>query len=338
MIETALPAPRPSLPSPPKPGSIVGAFILIVILAGFLACAAGVAMLVVPGPAMTAKTIVIPQRSGGREIGKILAENGIVYDRWQFALPARLLAHGKLRPGEYEFAPQLTILDILALLQSGNTIVHKISIPEGLTAVEIAGLLKAEAALAGAIKDIPQEGSLLPETYHFSRNDARADMIARMQKLAAAALAEFWQKRAPGLPFATPEEARVLASIVEKETARPEERPRIAGVFINRLRQGIKLQSDPTTIYALTNGKSALNRPLTYADLAVASPYNTYAVAGLPPAPIANPGRAALQAVLNPEKHDYLYFVADGSGGHVFAKTLDEHNANVARWRKLQEH
>lgn len=295
-----------------------------------------VAMVVIPGPSLEAKKIVIPQRSDSRTIGKILTENGIIYNKWQFAIPARLLAYGRLRPGEYEFPPQLTILDVIAILQSGKTIVHKLAIPEGLTSTEIVNIIKAEPLMNGDIPTIPPEGSLLPETYFFNHGDTRENIIARMKKDAEETLSSLWEQRKPNLPFASPNEARTLASIVEKETGKASERQRIAGVFINRLRHGMKLQSDPTVIYALTQGQKTLGRPLTYADLGFSSPYNTYDVKGLPPNPIANPGRAALEAVLNPEENDYLYFVADGSGGHVFAKTLDEHNANVARWRKLK--
>jgi UPF0755 protein len=182
---------------------------------------------------------------------------------------------------------------------------------------------------------VPPEGGWFPDTYRFSLGEARKTLAETMRRLAQSTLQELWAQRAPNLPFATPEQAVVLASIVEKETGIAAERPRIAGVFINRLRQGMKLQSDPTVAYAVTAGKMPLKRPLTGADLAFNSPYNTYVTAGLPPTPIANPGRAALQAVLHPEAHAYLYFVANGGGGHAFAATLAEHNRNVSQWRRL---
>ena len=315
--------------------NLIGNLIALVLIIGLLAAAGAVVMVALPGPATVAKTIIIPKHSNSQDIGKILADNGIVYDAWQFALPSHFLAHGRLRAGEYEVAPQLTVMDLIAKFESGETVVHKLSIPEGLTSAEIVAILKADLRLAGEIKDIPPEGSLLPATFYYSLGDAREDIISRMHKLADATLNELWQQRATDLPLTSLQQAIILASIVEKETGKADERPRVAGVFYNRLKQGIKLQSDPTVIYALTNGKGPLGRSLTHEDLSVPSPYNTYANVGLPPQPIANPGRAALEAVLHPEKNDYIYFVADGSGGHVFAKTLEAHNANVARWRKL---
>ncbi len=316
--------------------NFLGNLIALALLLSVLVSAAGVAMIAIPGPATEKKTVIIPKNSGTREIGRILAENGIVHHALQFALPAHFLAPGKLRAGEYEFAPQLTVMNLIEKFQNGETVTHKISIPEGLTSAEIVTMLQAEPILIGDIKEIPAEGMLLPETYHYNYGDTRADMIARMAKLGETTLGALWLQRAPDLPFNSLQQARIMASIVEKETGKADERPRVAGVFINRLRQGIKLQSDPTVIYALTEGKAPLGRPLTHADLSTASPYNTYENFGLPPAPIANPGRAALEAVLHPEKNDFIYFVADGTGGHAFAKTLDEHNANVARWRKIR--
>jgi len=195
----------------------------------------------------------------------------------------------------------------------------------------------AEPLLVGEIDEVPPEGSLLPETYLFSRDDSRQAVLARMREAMQQTLAELWPKRREGLPLATPEEAVTLASIVEKETGVAAERPLVAGVFINRLKKKIPLQSDPTVIYGITLGKTELDRPLSRKDLKTATPYNTYTIQGLPPGPIANPGRDALQAVMAPTETDYIYFVADGSGGHAFAKTLEEHNRNVAKWRKFQK-
>ncbi|MEJ0061975.1 MAG: endolytic transglycosylase MltG [Alphaproteobacteria bacterium] len=314
-----------------------GALFGVMALGGFLCALALAASLLVPGPAIAPQTVMIPKNSGAREIGRILENSGIVYHHLHFALAARAIARGTLRAGEYEFPAAAPILDIIAKMQAGETVVHRLTIPEGLTAAEIVALVKTDEALAGEVSAIPEEGTLLPSTYHFSRGDLRQDLLARMEKLEASLLRELWEKRDPGLPFATPEEARVLASIVEKETGHEGERPRVAGLFINRLRQGMKLQADPTVIYALTQGRGPLDRPLSHADLAFDSPYNTYVAAGLPPKPIANPGRAALEAVMHPEKHGFLYFVADGSGGHVFSRTLEEHNINVANWRRLEK-
>jgi UPF0755 protein len=224
---------------------------------------------------------------------------------------------------------------VLSLLREGRTVVRHLTIPEGLTTVEILALLDDAPGLSGD-RSPPAEGTLLPETYNYSWGDSRAGMMARMQKAMAETLAKLWASRAAGLPLATPEAAVTLASLVEKETALAAERPRVAGVFVNRLRLGMRLQSDPTVVYALTAGKGPLGRELTRADLEVPSPYNTYRIDGLPPGPIANPGRAAIAAALQPLASRELYFVADGSGGHAFASTLEEHNRNVTRWRKLQ--
>jgi len=221
-------------------------------------------------------------------------------------------------------------------LVAGEVVVHRLTLPEGLSSAEIVALVGAAPALAGEIVESVPEGSLLPETYHYVYGDDRAELIARMQTAMEAALDELWPARAEGLPFSTPEEAVVLASIVEKETGVTGERALVAGVFVNRLRIDMLLQSDPTVAYAISRGGIVLDRPLRRFDLEVDDPYNTYRHRGLPPGPIANPGRAALEAALHPAETGAYYFVADGTGGHAFAATLDEHNVNVRRYRDMQ--
>ena len=287
------------------------------------------------GP-LESETVVVVQRGAGvTAIADSLAAAGVIDDSRIFVLGLRLFGDGaSLKAGEYAFAAGTSMQAAAALIASGRTVVHRLTVPEGLTSVEVVALLEAAEPLEGDVGEVPPDGSLLPETYHFHRGDARAEILARMRSSMTAALSEIWETRAADLPLGSPEEALVLASIVEKETGVASERALVAGVFTNRLRKGMPLQSDPTVVYGITLGKAALGRSLTRDDLAAATPYNTYQIGGLPPGPIANPGRASLEAAVNPAESDYLYFVAAGDGGHAFAKTLAEHNRNVAKWRK----
>lgn len=247
----------------------------------------------------------------------------------------------RLQAGEYMIQPRMSMADIVDLFISGKVLLKKITIPEGLTSFEIVQILNNHAEFEGnSIAVLPDEGSLMPETYHYNSTQNRQDIILWMQRDMRAAINDLWEKRAPDLPLSTKEEALILASIVEKETGIPSERKRVAGVFINRLNKGMLLQTDPTVIYAITEGKhesqgmGPLGRKIYKKDLKVDSPYNTYKYKGLPPGPIANPGYDAIEATLNPEIHDYLYFVATPEGGHKFAKSLKDHNRNVAAWRR----
>jgi UPF0755 protein len=297
-------------------------------------------------PSVTSAPIVviIPSGAGVKGIAAALTESRVIDQPLLFQVAVRLTKqHKNLKAGEYEFQPHQTMQSVIEQIAAGRVVHRRFTVPEGLTSWQIVNLLNGVEGLSGEITVPPPEGSLLPETYDFQRGDDRAAKIAQMQTAMNKTLVELWEGRAGDLPFATPEQALVLASIVEKETGVAGERARIAGVFVNRLRQGIPLQSDPTVIYALTAGQiqsdglGAIGRRLLKADLDIDSPYNTYKNAKLPPTPIANAGRAALEAVLHPESHNFLYFVADGSGGHVFAATLDEHNKNVAEWRKYRK-
>ncbi|HEY3919842.1 MAG TPA: endolytic transglycosylase MltG [Stellaceae bacterium] len=291
-----------------------------------------------PGPLAAAKIVVIPKGAGVREVGSVLAGSGVVGSGTIFALGSYVTGRAfELKAGEYEFAAAISPAAAADLIDSGKIYRHKLTIPEGLTSAQIVALVDAAPSLDGTIDAIPAEGTLLPDTYFYVMGNTRQEMLARMHRGLEKALAEEWQARAPSLPLASPAEALTLASIVEKETAKPDERPRVAGVYIERLKQGMKLQADPTVIYALTRGGVApLGRQLEHDDLAVDSPYNTYLDKGLPPTPIDNPGLASLHAALQPDDRGELYFVADGSGGHAFAKTLEEHNKNVAKLRAEQ--
>lgn len=291
-----------------------------------------------PGPLTVEKTVYIESGSSTRKIAEMLQAEGVIDHPLAFLIGAKLQqSQGHIKAGEYMLTPPLSVQDIIILLQGGKTHQRQLTIPEGLMAVEIVDLVNAAEGLEGMIEAIPAEGSLLPETYNYSRGDTRQSLIDRMQKSMQVTLARLWPGRAENLPVRTPEEAVVLASIVEKETGITAERARVAGVFTNRLNAGMALQSDPTTIYALTRGEKKLERSLTRKDLETASPYNTYQVTGLPPGPIANPGDASLQAVLHPDTHGYFYFVADGTGGHAFAETIEGHLKNVAKWREIQK-
>lgn len=290
-----------------------------------------------PGSLAAETVVVIPRGAGLRTIAESLGAAEVVQHPLVFMAAARLTGqHRDLKAGEFAFAPGISPAEALAQIRAGRVVIHRVTIPEGLTSAQIASLLGATDGLVHDLDPVPPDGSLLPETYDFVLGDRSSTVVARMAAAHREKLAALWQTRQAGLPIATPEEATILASIVEKETALPEERPRIAAVFVNRLRRGMRLQSDPTVIYAISGGTGSLGRPLTRADLAVDSPYNTYKVTGLPPGPIANPGESAIAAVLNPAATRDLYFVADGSGGHAFAETLREHNRNVAKWRRLQ--
>jgi UPF0755 protein len=316
---------------------IAAAACLILAVAGGGALWWGLDWLAAPGPLDTPKTIVIPKGSKPDAIGRQLADNGVITHGFAYA-PAFWATRldGDLRAGEYAFPVAISPQGVLDLLRSGKTVVHHLVIPEGLTTAEILALVAHGEALAGDVGQMPGEGQLWPATYAYSYDDKRAALVEHMKRLAARALAELWAERDHDLPLDKPEDALILASIVEKETAIPAERPKVAAVLYNRLRLGMKLQMDPTVAYAVTGGAHPLDHPLTKAELATDSPYNTYQVTGLPPGPIDNPGRASLEAVLKPEHSDLLYFVADGTGGHAFAATLEEHNKNVAHWRQVQ--
>jgi UPF0755 protein len=241
-----------------------------------------------------------------------------------------------LRAGEFMFPANGSARDAMDVLLNAPPVRRRITIPEGLTTAQADQIISATDGLSGEVPDNLPEGGLLPETYYFAFGDSREALVARMLNGSRDALDELWASRADNLPIRTPEEALILASIIEKETGVAAERELVASVFVNRLRKGMRLQSDPTVVYAVTGGSGPLGRSITRADLAIDSPYNTYKVKGLPPGPIANPGKASIAAVLNPAETDYFYFVADGKGGHAFARTLKEHNRNVANWRRLR--
>lgn len=314
------------------------------VVIGALAFWWAAAQFTAPGPLAANKVVMIESGTGLRGIASKLESEGAVKNGTIFIFGARILgAQSALQAGEYEIQAGMSARDIMNMMRNGDIVGRKITIREGLTSYEVIALLKGIDDLQQVDVSLPKEGTLLPETYQYTSQDNTQDLVQRMETDMQKTIDELWETRAADLPFKTKEEAITLASIVEKETGVAEERRRVAGVFINRLKRGIPLQTDPSVIYAITrgrhksDGKGPLGRRLLSKDLEIDSPYNTYKYAGLPPGPIANPGRASIEAVLNPEQHDYLYFVADGTGGHVFSKTLAEHNANVAKWRKIRK-
>ena len=297
----------------------------------------GYAQYIKPGPTISEITVYIPKGSGVDNIANILASEGVIDDPMIFRLGVRLSRVDKgLKAGEFAFPYGVSAKGTAEILISGKTVTRRLTIAEGLTAFQIFDQLVATSGLEKTF-DVPLEGSVLPETYYFSYGDTRAEIVQRMVRAMDNNLNRLWQERASGLPFKGPGDALILASIVEKETGVKVERARIAGVFINRLNKGMRLQSDPTVVYGLSEGEGPLGRPLSRADLKKKTPYNTYTINGLPPGPICNPGLTAIQAVMNPQHTDDLYFVADGKGGHVFSKTLKEHNRNAAKWRKIRD-
>jgi len=283
--------------------------------------------------------VVFEVKAGDRlqGVSERLEKRHLISSATIFRVAARMSgADMKLKYGEYRLPAYSSMQQILDILTSGKALTYQVTIPEGLTSFQVVALLMDEPLLTGDIKEIPPEGSLAPDTYAISKGDSRAALIRRMTIAQHKIITDAWGPRAPDLPLKTPDDALTLASIIEKETGKPEERPIIASVFINRLRLGMRLQTDPTVIYGLTKGKGTLGRGLRQSELRKRTPYNTYLIKGLPPTPIANPGKAAIEAALNPADTDYLFFVADGTGGHIFARTIDEHTKNVRKWRRIE--
>ena len=332
--------PEPKLPKKRRSAAsrVIASLLLLAVLATIAAGAAGFYAYqeyTLPGPLADAKIIEIGKGKSTPEIAAQLEEEGIISDARVFSTMAYVTGNrSRLKAGEYEFASDMPMRDVLALIASGKSITYKISIPEGWTSDMAVSRVLANEVLTGEVTRPPPEGAIMPDTYVFKRGLTRQKLLDDMQAAQAKLLDDIWAVRSPSLTLRTKEEAVILASIVEKETGVAEERPVIASVFLNRLQKGMRLQSDPTIIYGITGGKGKLDRPLTRTDIRTPTPYNTYTINGLPPGPIANPGRAALEAVTQPPSTDYLYFVADGSGGHAFATTLEDHNRNVADWRK----
>ncbi len=289
-----------------------------------------------PGPLPTDAIVLIEPGASVSSIADMLHEVGAIRYPRLFVAAVRVRGDGSsLKAGEFRIEASSSVVKIIDLLVEGKSILHYFTVPEGRTTAQVLRLVAESDILQGELTVTPSEGELLPETYAFTRGQTRDRLIAEMIEAQDTVLDALWDRRAMDLPFATREEAIILASIVEKETAVAAERPMIAAVFANRLRLKMRLQSDPTIIYGLTGGEP-LGRGLRVSEIERATPYNTYVISGLPPTPIANPGRAAIEAVLHPAESDALYFVADGAGGHVFSATLDEHNRNVAEWRRIE--
>ena len=288
-----------------------------------------------PGPLAADKAVVVP-RGGIGQIAGALQEQGVVRHRWE--LQAAALATrgaGTLKAAELEFPAGASLLQVLAVLRTGKPVQHKLTIAEGLTAVKVTELLAKADALDGEVSPVA-EGSVLPETYIYERGTARTVLLARATRAMDTDLDAAWATRSPDLPLSTPRDAVILASIVERETAKPEERKLVAAVYLNRLRRGMKLQSDPTVVYGVSNGAGVLDHGLTRAELDADNPYNSYRNTGLPPGPICMPGRASIEAATHPADSTDLFFVADGTGGHSFARTEQDHARNVQRWRAAE--
>lgn len=289
-----------------------------------------------PGPAAQPVTVIIPRGAGTELIAQSLDGAGVISSRWVFVLGAKL-RRASLKAGEYAFPARVSPEEAVRIIAEGKVVIHKLTIAEGLTVRQVKDLVAEADFLAGPVTRKIQEGWLLPETWHMTRDEMRDDVLARMEKAMRQTVDVLWVARAPGLPLKSKEEALILASMVERETGVDAERPRVAAVFYNRMAKRMRFQSDPTVIYGLSECLGELDHSLTRDDLQSRHPWNTYVIDGLPRTPIANPGRASLEAVLHPVKSEELYFVADGTGGHAFARSLDEHNANVAKWRKIEK-
>src|SRR4030081_846974 len=296
-------------------------------------------LLETPGPLQEDKVVNIPARAGKRDIADALQREGVInVNPWAFIGGVfALKASSDLKPGEYEFRKGASLRDVIATIVEGKVVQHAVTVPEGLTSEQIVTRLTDNDIFAGSVREMPREGTLLPETYKFPRGTTRDQVIQRMQQTQKRVLAEIWERRNPEIPVKTPEQLVTLASIIEKETGKADERSRVAAVFVNRLRQKINLQSDPTIIYGLVGGKGTLGRLIKRSEIQQPSPYNTYVVDGLPPGPIANPGRASLEAAANPARTRDLFFVADGTGGHAFTETYDQHQKNVAKLRTMEK-
>ncbi|WP_107990058.1 endolytic transglycosylase MltG [Breoghania corrubedonensis] len=291
------------------------------------------------GPLTQETTIIVAPGSGLESIAHTLDRSGVIGQAWIFMGGVQLYKNaGKLKAGEYLFPAGVSMRNVMDMLVAGKAILHSITIPEGWTSAQIVERVKDDPVLTGELSEVPEEGSLLPETYKFTRGTTRQEIIERMRRAQEKALAEIWERRSEGLPIKSPRELVILASIVEKETGRADERPRVAGVFVNRLKQGWRLDSDPTILYGLHGGEAwQRSRTILKSEKDAPNRYNTYQIRGLPPGPIANPGRKAMEAVANPSRTKEMFFVADGTGGHLFAETLQEHQRNVRRWREAEK-
>jgi UPF0755 protein len=319
---------------------VIGSALFTIVLLAMAVAGTGIHFLATrlhaPGPLAVDKAVVIRGNSAS-EIAETLLNERVIDNGLIFSVGVRMLGvDQRLHKGEFLFPAKASVEAVIDTLVEGKTIDRFVTIPEGKTSEEVVAILRADDDLAGDIKEVPREGTLLPDTYKVTRGDQRSKILTWMADAERTALNEIWKRRSADLPIHSAQELVILASIVEKETGKADERPRVAGVLINRLMKNIRLQSDPTIAYGLTGGKGPLGHSLTKDEIAKPNPYNTYTIDGLPPGPIANPGRAAMEAVANPSRTKELYFVADGTGGHVFAETLDQHLRNVARWRQIE--
>jgi UPF0755 protein len=319
-------------------GNAIFTLLILVALAGGVALAVGKHRFEAPGPLEQDKMVNIPQRLGILDIADLLRREGVMDEHSAVFVGGvvALKARAELKSGEYLFPKRASVRDVVETMVEGKVVQHGLTVPEGLTSEQVVRRLLDSDMLTGNIKDIPHEGSLLPESYRFSRGTPRDQVVQRMQRDQRRVVQESWERRVPDLPLKTPEQLVILASIIEKETSKAEERTRVAAVFINRLKQRKRLESDPTIVYGLVGGKGPLGHPITKSEKETPTPYNTYMIDGLPPGPIANPGRASIEAAANPARTKEMFFVADGTGGHVFAETYDQHLRNVARLRGIE--